>query len=267
MKSRLKIPTLGELMDASLQQQAVDRFREHGTLWLENVLAADFVNCLREAYTDRYLSLSRKTLSKRYAVVGDKRFMITVKIKPPFNSPALFANPIVMPIMERLLGSDCTISSFGSVVAMPGAGPQSVHFDYPPLFESEAVCASLPPHAITLVVPLVDLDTETGTTAIWEGSHSQAGSREQLQRLAKEESFAGATMPFAKIGDVYLMDFRLIHAGMANRSAIARPILYIVYRRPWFHEDRNFCEQPALRISPKQLKRIAKQHRGLFSGD
>jgi ectoine hydroxylase-related dioxygenase (phytanoyl-CoA dioxygenase family) len=264
MKSRLKHSTAGEPATPSLQQQAIDRFRQYGTLWLENVLAPDYVSCLREAYADRYLSLSRATLRKRHAVVGDKRFMVTVKIKPPFNSPALFANPVVMPIVRQLLGSDCTISSFGSVVAMSGAGPQSVHFDYPPLFESESVCASLPPHAITLVVPLLDLNDETGSTAVWEGSHARVGAREQLKRLAKEDSFEGATMPFTNIGDVFLMDFRLIHAGMANRSPIDRPILYIVYRRPWFREDMNFYEQPALQISPKQRRRIPKEHRHLF---
>lgn len=264
MKSRLKHSATGKRATPSFQQQAVDRFRQYGTLWLENVLSPDYVGCLREAYADRYLSLSRETLRKRHAVVGDKRFMVTIKIKPPFNSPALYANPIVMPILQQLLGSDCTISSFGSVVAMSGAGPQSVHFDYPPLFESESVCASLPPHAITLVVPLVDLNAETGSTAVWEGSHGRVGAREQLSRLAKDGSFEGATMPFTRVGDVFLMDFRLIHAGTANQSSIDRPILYIVYRRPWFREDMNFHEQPALQISPKQLRRIPKEHRSLF---
>ena len=265
MKSRLKLSRPGSPLSPSEQQHRIDLFRQHGTLWLENVLSPEYIGCLRSAYADRYLSLSRKTLRKRHAVVGDQRFMITVKIKPPFNSPALFANPIVLPMVQRLLGSDCTISSFGSVVAMSGADAQGVHFDYPPLFESESVCASLPPHAITLVVPLVELDAETGSTAVWEGSHTRVGARAQLERLAEENSLEGATMPFTSVGDVFLMDFRLIHAGMANRSSIDRPILYIVYRRPWFREDMNFHEQPALQISPKQLRRIPKEHRGLFS--
>ncbi|GAG46427.1 unnamed protein product [marine sediment metagenome] len=204
-------------------------------------------------------------MRKRFAVVGDGRFMITLSVKRPFNTPDLYANPRLMPILHRLLGADCVISSFGSVVAFAGADAQSVHFDYPPLFESEEVCAALPPHAITLVVPLVDLDESTGTTALWEGSHSRVGARDQLQKIAAESSFDGATMPYAAAGDVYLMDFRLIHGGTANNSDHERPILYIVYSRPWFREDMNFDEQPAIKITNKQYKMVPKPHRHLFT--
>ncbi len=252
-------------MAPSTTKKAASLFRQHGALWIEKALPPDFVRTLRQAYAEKYASLSPRKLRKRHASVGDGRFMITVTVKRPFNSPTLYANPHVMPILTDLLGLDCTISSFGSVVAFAGAGAQSVHFDYPPLFESEQLCAALPPHAITLVVPLIDLDETTGSTAIWEGSHARVGAREQLDRLAREKSWDGSVMPLPKLGDVYLMDFRLIHGGTANHSDHDRPLLYIVYSRPWFREDMNFDEQPAIKISRKQLKKTPQHLRYLFS--
>ncbi len=240
-------------------------FHQYGALWIENALPREFVRGLQEAYAAKYISQGKAKLRKRYAVVGDGRFMITVTVKQPFNATILYANPKLMPLLQDLLGNDCTISSFGSVVAFAGAEAQSVHFDYPPLFESEQICASLPPHAITLAVPLVDLDETTGSTAIWEGSHTRVGSRDELRTLADDSSWQGSTIPFAKMGDVYLMDFRLIHGGTANRSDHDRPILYIVYSRPWFREDLNFDEQPPIKISRKQLGRVPKDLRYLFS--
>ncbi len=265
MKSKLQRPAgTQRSLDEATRREAAELFVQHGALWMENVLPCRLVDQLHQAFVDRYGQRSRATLRKRHAAVGDDRYMITVKIKPPFQTPMLYANPVWMPILRDLLGQDCNISSFGAVLAMAGAEAQPAHFDYPPLFESEQLCASLPPHAITVVVPLVDLDEKTGTTAIWEGSHSQIGARDRLQRIVAESSWDGAALPLAKAGDVYLMDYRLIHAGMANRSDRDRPILYIVYRRPWFHEEKNFDEQLPLRISAKQLQRVPKEFRHLF---
>lgn len=245
-------------------EQLADRFRESGALWLRSVFPQEQIKVLREAYADRYLSKSRSKLTRRYAKVGDRRFMITIKLKPPFDSPSLYANEAMTPLLDALLGSQHLISSFGSVVAFPGADGQDVHFDYPPLYESEQTCASLPPYAITMVVPLIDLDEQTGGTEIWEGSHASVGAREQLSRLASGGSRVGSSLPLAAAGDVYLMDYRLIHAGTPNRSDRARPILYVVYSRPWFCEEMNFAEQPAIRISAQRLAAVPNEHRHLF---
>ena len=190
--------------------------------------------------------------------------MIATEIKGKLNDPVLYANDRLMPVLQDLLGNGFVVSSFGSVIAFPGAQSQPVHFDYPPLFESEATCATLPPHAITLVVPLVDLTETTGSTSLWLKSHTSAGARLKLQELVESGSSEGAVFPLAKMGDAYLMDFRLIHSGMPNNSSIARPILYIVYSRPWFNESMNFAEQPRINLSRKQYRKIPKAWRHLF---
>lgn len=264
MIAKVSLPAANTINETA-KRDAAAAFRQQGVVWIQNVLTRTFVNRLSRAFSQQYCSLARSELARRYALVGDKRYMISVDIVPPFHSTKLYANDGLMPIFHELLGPDCVISSFGSVVAFPGASDQPVHFDFPPLFESEELCASLPPYAITLVVPLVDLNESTGSTAVWEGSHRRVGSRQQLSELADSGDFTEASLPTPKMGEVFLMDFRLIHAGTANQSEHPRPILYIVYSRPWFREELNFSEQPPINLSQSQLLKVPKKHRHLFA--
>ncbi|QDT11363.1 phytanoyl-CoA dioxygenase family protein [Planctomycetes bacterium K23_9] len=250
----------------SSASDAASLFQQQGALWIDQLFSRRFVQRLSKVYFRKYASLSQQELESRYACVGDQRYMITTEVKGKFNSPDLYANGHLMPILQELLGRHFVISSFGSVIAFPGAGAQSVHMDYPPLYEDESTCTSLPPHAITLVVPLVDLNEKTGSTSLWLGTHNRVGAREQLQKLVETGSRRESVFPSAKLGDAYLMDFRLTHAGMANQSEIARPILYIVYSRPWFDESLNFSEQPRINLSRKQYGKVPKALRYLFAG-
>ena len=269
MKSRLAISD-AEANSQSLEPQTIERaaklFRNHGAIWLENALPVALVKRLAKAYQQTYTSASAAQLKRRHAVVGDQRFMITLTIEPPFNTPKLYANPILSQVLASLLGSQFGISSFGSVVTLPGAGDQPIHFDHPPLFETEKDCTSLPPYAITVVVPLVDIKEETGSTAIWEGSHRKSGSRKNLLGLMNDPSWNGSVHPLPKLGDVYLMDYRVIHGGMANNCDQPRPILYLVYGRPWFRDAYNFSDQPPVKFADGEFKKVPVAHRGLFAG-
>ena len=269
MKSKLTI-SAAESKSQSLQpgtiEQAAKLFRSHGAIWLENVFPVALIKKLAKAYQETYTSASLAQLKKRHAVVGDRRFMITVTLEPPFNTPKLYANPILSQVLTSLLGSQFSISSFGSVVTLPGAQDQPIHFDHPPLFESEKDCKSLPPYAITVVVPLVEIKEETGSTAIWEGSHRKAGARDQLVGLMNDPNWKGSVHPLPKLGDAYLMDYRVIHGGMANNCEQPRPILYLVYGRPWFRDAYNFSDQPPVKFADGEFKKVPSAKRSLFAG-
>ena len=267
MKSRLKVSRsefeVSQLQDSTVES-AFELFSQHGALWMEGVFSRDFVQQLAEAYAKKYIGLSNKELRERNASVGDQRFMITVDVKGAFNDPNLYASPLLLPILQKLLSPQCRIASFGSVVAYPGAEDQAIHLDHPPLFPTSDACDALPPHAITVVVPLVDVDLEVGTTAIWEGSHRSENRIELVQTLMDKPDFSGAVHPTPRMGDVYMMDYRVIHGGRANRSQINRPILYLVFGRPWFRDGFNFGSQKSVSISWKQLKKVPKRFRHLF---
>lgn len=262
MQSKLRISKPNATPTAETTRQAVELFQTHGALWLENAFEKSTIQKLLAVYQKKYLSLSKKELRQRDAAVGDQRFMITVDVKGAFNRPEVYANEALGPILQNLLSDALRIASFGSVVALPDADDQAIHLDHPPLFG--VADDGMPVYALTMVIPLIDLSQQTGTTAIWEGSHRGADRFDLLRRLMGSPDFSDASFPMAMQGDAYLMDYRVIHGGMANRSEVARPILYIVYSRPWFRDGFNFKSQDAVSISNKQLKKVPKQHRSLF---
>jgi hypothetical protein len=71
--------------------------------------------------------------------------------------------------------------------------------------------------------------------------------------------------PVADVGDCLLVDYRLLHMGMANRSDNVRPILYNIYQRPWFRDSKNYAKQEPILISDDEYAKIPAQHRRLFS--
>jgi hypothetical protein len=226
----------------------------HGYLVLPNALQRELVRRLQAAYL-QMLAAGLASGRGRGMDVGDRRYMIPVEIRPPFDDPHVYAAPLVLPILERLLGSDLVLDSFGSVVAMPGAAAQARHKDHDLLFADE-LGARLPCHAVTLVVPLVDLDPLVGTTAVLPGSHRAAlGAADEAE----------LELPYVSMGGCYLMDYRLSHYGTPNRSGRMRPILYVVYSRPWFRDERNFYSLPALSMPDDSRARIPPRLAGLFA--
>lgn len=53
-------------------------------------------------------------------------------------------------------------------------------------------------------------------------------------------------------GSCALWDFRLKHGGTANKSTLARPLLYVTYCRPWWVDHINFATQ---KLSPLRASR------------
>ena len=236
----------------NLAKEAVAKFNEHGTLGVQNALPTDLLERVASAFEKEYLNLSNRELKERDAAVGDQRFMI----KKQFNDTSLFANPRLMPILESLLSQHPGIASFGAVVAWPGAGPQTIHLDHPPLFDQGALCDTIPPYALTVVVPLVDVTTEMGATAIWPGSHRSPNRPDLLRQLMEAPDFSSSQQNTTNLGDAYLMDYRVIHAGMANECEKVRPILYLIYACPWFRDGPD---------RPKTKEKVPQRWRGLFA--
>jgi len=235
-------------------------FLRHGTLLLRNVVAADKVSAAREAFFARCASYLDGTPHPESLVVGDRRYMITLDLQPPFTDPAVFAPAPVLTLLRELLSPDCVLASFGAVLALPGAQAQHVHRDYSGgLFPGTPLEAMLPPYAVTVVVPLIDVNEVTGSTVVWPGSHRQ-------REVATDFGPSGARWGRMSVGDVLLMDYRLVHAGAANRSNVPRPILYFVYARPWFRDNANFQIQSPLQVTaegrasvPTEFQRLIPQ--------
>lgn len=234
-------------------------FLEHGYLWVRGLLDPALVETLHDGWSAELGDKTEEDLAPGSLEVGKRRRMVTVDVKPPFTHPHVYAHPVLLPLIRQLLGKKCVLNSFGGVVAFPKSPPQHIHLDHPLLFEDRQVSASVPPYAITLVIPLIPLNEFTGTTGLFQGSHRDT------QRNPADFKMQDAVQPHTALGDVYLMDYRLVHGGVGNKGGVPRPILYLAYARPWFSDAANFNWQPPLRVPPDGWDAIPREHHALFA--
>ena len=222
-------------------QDWADRFLKDGCLVIDRLFASSMIDAAHDLFNRQYEDVDFDALETAYRV-DEGRYHLPVPMEGVLAEDALLAHPMIVATMAALLGEDCRIDSLTFVVSLPGAPDQRVHRDHRSLFCETAVSsASLPPYAITLSIPLVDLDPECGTTRLWPGSHAVPSDGDALP-----EGSQAPIEPMLQRGGCHLMDYRLWHQGMANRSKAPRPILYATYVRPWFTDADNFARHAKL---------------------
>lgn len=231
-------------------------FRKHGVLHIKNVFDLALLNECHVEFLETYQSYLVNAKHEDALRIGDKRFQITLNMQEPFNSPSLYGNELVLPLMKRLLGNQCILGCFTSAMSLPGSLDQRLHKDHKHLFHDGPEEAMLPSFAVTMMVPLIDLNEHVGTTRLKKGTH----------RLSSEQS---KTLPYqtplVQRGDCYLMDYRASHHGQANRSDTPRPIVSMVYQRPWFRDYMNFKNQPSLSITCEEFKSVPDPLKSLLA--
>jgi hypothetical protein len=256
------IPTLElseeERQTQTLRSETTERARKtfaaKGCLLMADAFPAAFISGLRDEYFARYERYFGDGNFKEAKSVGHRRLQLSVPFSPPFSAPVLYANPLILPILHGLLGTNLFLGIFGSVTSLPGSELQHLHRDNPLLF-SELVNRFLPPYAINLFVPLVEFNERTGTTRLFPDTHLKGD-----EDAAKSPGFD----PVVPVGSCLLMDYRLFHQGTANVSDQIRPMLFLTYHRPWFKDYRNHRSWPFLRISDEDYMKIPSDHRSLF---
>jgi Phytanoyl-CoA dioxygenase (PhyH) len=245
----------GCLSEASAQA-AHGAFREHGCVLLRGVFDADSIDILYREYHEQFgvydgeqmAAQAEQPAPNPVAWVGEGRYDILPHMGGVFGHPQLFANPLLYGLLHPLLGQHVRVSGLTVVVSYPGAEKQHTHRDHPLLFDDPDVAQNIPPYAVNVSIPLIDVDHETGPTGIWLGSH-----RWLDESRAVPESMT--VVPFQR-GDCVLLDYRTLHAGLPNRSTVARPIAYIVYTRTWFFDEINHRMRPSLGMTLEQYHNL-----------
>jgi hypothetical protein len=240
---------------------ALDSFRSRGCLWIQGAFQPSFIHLLNAAFMEGEGNRIQDEAATRNLVVGDRRLMVPVELKGPFNDPELYAPPLVCAFMEGTLGLEFRLGGFGVVVSLPGARDQHIHSDHPALF-GMPIDDFLPSFAVTMIVPMVDMNAMNGATRVWEESHltryHAANAGIPMDKRNHED-------PFTRVGDCLLMDYRLHHAGLENRSDAARPILYITYFRPWFKDYVNYRKHPPLTFGEGEYDKVPAELKPLFA--
>jgi tetratricopeptide (TPR) repeat protein len=235
---------------------AVRLFREYGTLLIENAFPTELVGRMHQEYMDRYQRYFVRASHADALRVGSKRYMVTVDLDGAFHSPTVYANPNVAPIIRDVLNDEMIMGGFVSVCSLPGSDHMRVHKDHPALFTEMADPDKLPSFAVTAIVPLRGFTKELGTTRVVKGSHRV--SSEVAEEMESQD-------PLAPPGSCLLMDYRLTHQGRANESEDqVRPILTMIYHRPWFRDIVNYGIQDPILMTDEAFERIPEEHRPLF---
>jgi ectoine hydroxylase-related dioxygenase (phytanoyl-CoA dioxygenase family) len=138
----------------------------------------------------------------------------------------LAALPGVAAVVKALLGPKTYLEKAGMLVAHPGAEAQRWHMDTPHLFASRQ---HLPPHSISVFVPLCALTELNGPTEFQLSTHIKAN-------LATPPTHADARAP---LGSLVIYDIRVMHRGGANRSEADRPVVYLTFSRVWYRDTLN----------------------------
>jgi len=227
------VPLQSERAAGTLGPETVNcasrRFRKDGALIVEDIVDTSLVADARRVFLEAYSRYRDGCERRDVLVTGVRRLLIPLDLQPPFNDPQFFANPYLLPIMEAALDGGFVLGALGIVCSLPAAPAQDRHADGGWLFPRSGIDRLLPTSAITVSIPLLELNDVHGTTALWLGSHLDATG------VSEQEGIE----PVVPEGSCMLWDYRLIHGGTPNRSAVPRPLLYAVYCRPWFLDHQR----------------------------
>jgi ectoine hydroxylase-related dioxygenase (phytanoyl-CoA dioxygenase family) len=241
-------------------EEASTCMRRDGAIILEHIIDVDLVSEARQAFVSRYDRYLNEQQHDDALDVGDKRVMITVDVEPPFDSREFFANNWLMPLLEAIfIEADFLLGGYGVVCSLPGAQSQRRHRDGGILFPQEGLDRLLPITAVTVAIPLIEMNLVHGTTELWLGS--QRSGDHVVEPVAPNEG----DKPVVSEGSCVIWDYRLIHAGTPNKSSVPRPLIYLTYCRPWFFDYMNYSKQPPLRISKRWLPTLPQEHRRLWA--
>ena len=251
------------------------RLLKEGYLHLEDVVDRALVDRARaefeaiypqsEAEYNDLIALGTAPVVK----VGNKRYLVTVDMKGAFADPAIYANPTVVDIAKASLGEKCVLESIGVVLSLPGSRDQHIHSDGH--LYHEKIDNILPAFALTILLPLVDMNAMTGTTIIWPGTHRTMPDPKLLK--ADDPKFTKIT-PNVDRGSCAVWDYRTSHGGQANSADYPRPALFMTFCRYWYRDvvnhgrkarviaDQTFLD--SLPESAKSLFRFVEPQSGLW---
>jgi ectoine hydroxylase-related dioxygenase (phytanoyl-CoA dioxygenase family) len=247
----------GELASESLRRAAV-LLHTRGFVVLRDALPADLIaeardafaeilqDCIESRHGDGWYQVSQR----RQAVFWERaaRWRIFPKLRPPLSDPRLLANPLVMPLLEDLLGSGFRCKFVSSDTCLRGSVQQAPHREL-------GAGGARKPVAYIVNVPLTRCTRRNGPLEVWPlGSHLwspdvlerhglsdevQDGPNPGLEQLAQ-------TLPSERLllepGSLLLRDPGMLHRGTPNRTGRPRTMLTVCYLRRDYHYDYGSAE-------------------------
>lgn len=232
-------------------------YRQYGTLLIHNVYDPKLIRRCQQQFLSEYEPLIQEKMKTQRGLSRSRRLKVSLALAGDFNTPGFYANEFVIRLMRRLLGPQLVVGSQMALTVLPGAQDQEGSVYHRPLFAQhpdDAPVAS-PPAAVRCLIPLVDLDGETGTIAVKKGS--QRLSRKAAQALSYQA-------PVVPMGSCCLLDVAMTQKTHGNRTERHWTVVDLIYQRAWFVDRHNFRNLPPLTITSEEYSKIPGRHRKLF---
>jgi hypothetical protein len=182
------------------------------------------------------------------------RYYLTLPWVPPFANQEVFANPVILGILNRVFAQEYVMVQLGADVPLQGSTYQEIHRDYRPLFSDEVVT---PLYALAVNFPLVEVTQENGPFQMARGTHVLPRD----EGLAKIQTGEIALESFPmKLGDVMIRTPLALHRGTPNLTAIPRPMVVMGYAMHWLYTpnvDLTLQREYYERL-PEQVKKLLR---------
>lgn len=171
---------------------------------------------------------------------GAQRFYVTLPFKGLFANPAIYEDPDVLALVERVAGPDPVMCQLATDTPLKGSDFQSWHADTPLLFP-ETNDNDTPSFQIAVNFPLVEVTEENGPLETTLATHrmTKAAAMAALESGTVERR----RLPMS-LGDVLIRDVRAVHRGTPNTTDEPRPMVVIGYSRRWLYRPEVHIRVP-----------------------
>ncbi len=226
--------TLKRAIPAEIAQAAAAEFRRV------------YQDCLASRQGDGWYQIARET----EAVFWERncRWRIFPKLRPPFDSPWLLANPFAVELLGFLLGDDFFCKFVSSDTCTKGALMQSPHREL-------GIGKSWDPQSYIVNVPLCFSGLDNGPLEVWPGA-SHLWQNRLLNQLGLDTDVQDGRNPdfeeFASLfssrrvvlepGDLLIRDPGMMHRGTVNHTDEPRSLLTLCYFRCGHTHDYGQAE-------------------------
>lgn len=160
------------------------------------------------------------------------RYYLTFPWVPPFANPDVFANSVILGVLDRVFHQEYKMVQLGADIPVQGSCYQEIHRDYRPLFCDQVVT---PLYALAVNFPLVEVTAENGPFQMARGTHVLPRDEGLVKVAAGEipmESF------YMKPGDVMIRTPLALHRGSPNQTDQPRPMVVMGYAMHWLHTPK-----------------------------
>jgi ectoine hydroxylase-related dioxygenase (phytanoyl-CoA dioxygenase family) len=163
---------------------------------------------------------------------GKARCYMTLPWVAPFADPTVFANSMIMAVLNRVFFQEYKLVQLAVDIPLQGSDYQEIHRDFRPLFSDQI---TTPLYAVAVNFPLVEVTAENGPFEMARGTHRMPREEGLVKVRAGEipmEQF------YMQPGDVMIRSPLALHRGTPNHTPQPRPMVVMGYVMHWLHTQK-----------------------------